>query len=231
MNNDSHLLFEAYKKSLSLNEDAEHVDPCTYAKEGCTCNGCKACRANQSKNEDSEEELGPDPKEADELEAIVKKHGNGSFFKDEPRHEPDYKVTPFWNAYKAVLAGQWSEDDFHQWCQTVWNAGSEEGNRPPEGSEDAESSSRYDDPYREKENHKYDRGEERSDREYESSRRETWYVILPNGKIFARDGKPAPFTGQDAANKAAVTMSKQPFNIKKGIKIQDFKLTKNPDIK
>jgi len=37
----------------------------------------------------------------------------------------------FWDAYHAVKQGAWSEDDFHQWCQTVWNNGAEEGNRPP----------------------------------------------------------------------------------------------------
>ena len=61
-----------------------------------------------------EEELGPDPKEADELEAIMK------------QHKPDYQHTPFWDAYKAVKDGLWSEDEFHQWAQTVWNAGAEE---------------------------------------------------------------------------------------------------------
>jgi len=30
---------------------------------------------------------------------------------------------PFWEAYKCVKSGEWTEDDFHVWCSTVWNDG------------------------------------------------------------------------------------------------------------
>ena len=81
-----------------------------------------------NEEEDAEEELGPDPKEADELEAVMKKHGNNekSFFRDEPRHEPDFNKTDVWKAYKAVLAGQWSEQDFETWSRSLWAAGADE---------------------------------------------------------------------------------------------------------
>lgn len=80
--------------------------------------------------EDAEEELGVDPKEADELEAVMKKHGKkDSFFKDEERHEPDFEKTDVWKAYKTILAGKWSEDDFLQWSRSVWAAGAKESRR------------------------------------------------------------------------------------------------------
>jgi hypothetical protein len=110
--------------------DCEECDDCNQDKSSTPLQ--KKERAKYLKSaagEAAEEELGPDPKEADELEAIAKKYGRGSFFKDEPKHEPDYQSTPFWDAYKSVLAGQWSEDEFHQWAQTVWNAGAEESQR------------------------------------------------------------------------------------------------------
>jgi hypothetical protein len=109
-------------KYMSSEDEESH---CKYAAKGCDCDECEECQSN-AKKEDAEEELGPDPKEADDLEAIASKYGRKSFFRDEKHHKPDYQSTPFWDAYKAVLAGQWSEDDFHQWCQTVWNAGAEE---------------------------------------------------------------------------------------------------------
>jgi len=107
MNSDSHLLFEAYKKAIN-----EHASTCEYAKEGCKCNGCKDCKANQTKNEDSEEELGPDPKDLAQYDEYEK-----------ARKEISYDKYPFWDAYHAVKEGAWSEDDFHQWAQTVWNDG------------------------------------------------------------------------------------------------------------
>jgi len=66
-------------------------------------------------SEAAEEELGVDPKEAKAY--------------DDARKEISYDKYPFWDAYHAVKEGAWSEDDFHQWCQTVWNAGAEESQR------------------------------------------------------------------------------------------------------
>ena len=63
-------------------------------------------------SEAAEEELGVDPKDAAEY--------------DKARQEISYDKYPFWDAYHAVKEGAWSEEDFHQWCQTVWNAGAEE---------------------------------------------------------------------------------------------------------
>jgi hypothetical protein len=34
-----------------------------------------------------------------------------------------YENFPFWDAYKCVKNGEWTEDDFHVWAQTVWNDG------------------------------------------------------------------------------------------------------------
>ena len=57
MNNDSHLLYEAYKKKTYLeyvnqNDESTH---CSYAKDGCKCNECEECKANQkNKAEDAE---------------------------------------------------------------------------------------------------------------------------------------------------------------------------------
>jgi hypothetical protein len=34
-----------------------------------------------------------------------------------------YENFPFWDAYKCVKNGEWTEDDFHLWAQTVWNDG------------------------------------------------------------------------------------------------------------
>jgi len=55
MDKDNHLMFEAYKLKLS----ESHPDPtkdysCTYAEEGCDCDGCEECKANQSMSEDNE---------------------------------------------------------------------------------------------------------------------------------------------------------------------------------
>jgi len=68
--------------------------------------------------EDAEEELGPDPKDLAQYDEYEK-----------ARKQISYDNYPFWDAYHAVKEGAWSEDDFHQWCQTVWNAGAEESQR------------------------------------------------------------------------------------------------------
>jgi len=74
---------------------------------------------NWAGQEDSEEEeLGPDPKEADELENIMKGYKQSC--------EPDYQKTDVWKAYKAIIEGQWSEEDFLQWSRSVWAAGADE---------------------------------------------------------------------------------------------------------
>jgi len=66
-------------------------------------------------NEDTEEELGPDPKDLAQYDEYEK-----------ARKEISFDKYPFWDAYHAVKEGAWSEEDFHQWAQTVWNAGAEE---------------------------------------------------------------------------------------------------------
>jgi hypothetical protein len=109
MNNDSDIIFEAYKNSLTESH-------CKWALQGCDCGECEECQNNAMKGEGSEEELGPDPKEVAEY--------------DQAKKEISFDKYPFWDAYHAVKEGAWSEDDFHQWCQTVWNDGANEGNRP-----------------------------------------------------------------------------------------------------
>jgi hypothetical protein len=117
-----------YKNKFHREEPLVQEDKCDGDCEDCNdCNQDKSSTPVQKKErakylksaagEAAEEELGPDPKEADELEAIMKKH------------KPDYSSTAFWDAYAAVKDGLWSEDDFHQWAQTVWNAGAEENQR------------------------------------------------------------------------------------------------------
>jgi len=104
------------------------------------CDDCEDCRQDKSSTpeqkrmkdkylssaagEAAEEELGPDPKEIAEY--------------DKAKADISFDKYSFWDAYHAVKEGAWSEDDFHQWCQTVWNDGANEGNRRPHGSEDAE---------------------------------------------------------------------------------------------
>jgi len=51
-------------------------------------------------------------REASELENVMN------------QYEPDFRDTPFWDAYKAVKGGYWTEDQFHQWAQSVWADGS-----------------------------------------------------------------------------------------------------------
>ena len=63
-------------------------------------------------DEDSEEELGPDPKDVAEY--------------DKAKKDISYENYPFWDAYHAVKEGAWSEDDFHQWASSVWSAGADE---------------------------------------------------------------------------------------------------------
>jgi hypothetical protein len=55
MHKDNHLMFEAYKARFS----ESHPDPtqdytCEYAHEGCDCDGCEECKANQTQSEDAE---------------------------------------------------------------------------------------------------------------------------------------------------------------------------------
>jgi hypothetical protein len=98
---------------------------------GGDCDDCEECKQDQSSTplqkkerakylkspagEAAEEELGPDPKDVTAY--------------DEAKKDISYDKYPFWDAYHAVKEGAWSEDDFHQWCQTVWNAGAEESRR------------------------------------------------------------------------------------------------------
>ena len=51
MRNDDHLIFENYFKKHTENKD--HTS-CKYAEEGCDCDKCKECEANQAKSEDAE---------------------------------------------------------------------------------------------------------------------------------------------------------------------------------
>jgi hypothetical protein len=68
-------------------------------------------------SEDAEEDLGVDPNEAAAY--------------DEAKKDISFDKYPFWDAYHAVKEGGWSEEDFHQWCQTVWNDGAESSHRSP----------------------------------------------------------------------------------------------------
>jgi hypothetical protein len=72
--------------------------------------------------ENAETELGHDPKDVAEY--------------DKAKEEISFHKYPFWDAYHAVKEGAWTEDDFHQWCQTVWNDGAESAHaRYPENEE------------------------------------------------------------------------------------------------
>ena len=37
--------------------------------------------------------------------------------------EPIYDNFPFWDAFKAVKNGEWTEEDFQIWASSVWNDG------------------------------------------------------------------------------------------------------------
>ena len=39
--------------------------------------------------------------------------------------EPIYDNFPFWDAFKAVKNGEWTEEDFHIWASSVWNDGAD----------------------------------------------------------------------------------------------------------
>ncbi len=41
------------------------------------------------------------------------------------KKEPIFDNYPFWDAYKAVKNGEWTEEDFHQWAQSVWAEGAD----------------------------------------------------------------------------------------------------------
>ena len=41
------------------------------------------------------------------------------------KKETTYENFPFWDAYKEVKAGNWTEEDFHIWASTVWNDGAD----------------------------------------------------------------------------------------------------------
>jgi hypothetical protein len=41
------------------------------------------------------------------------------------KKEPTYDNYPFWDAYKAVKNGEWTEEEFHIWASTVWNDGAD----------------------------------------------------------------------------------------------------------
>jgi len=39
-----------------------------------------------------------------------------------------YENYPFWDAYKAVKNGEWTEEELHLWATTVWNDGADSVN-------------------------------------------------------------------------------------------------------
>jgi hypothetical protein len=88
---DADLISEAYSK-IYLKEDADFRDQMPDSKEVY-----------------DQEELGPDPKEADEYEKA--------------RKEINYDNYTAWDAYHSVKEGAWSEDDFLQWMRSVWADG------------------------------------------------------------------------------------------------------------
>ena len=77
--------------------------------------------------EASEEELGPDPKEVKELQDVMK------------HYKPEFKHTPFWDAYKAVKHGYWTDEEFHQWASSVWSDGADHALGMGENEEVTES--------------------------------------------------------------------------------------------
>jgi len=70
-------------------------------------------------------------REASELEAVMK------------QHKPNFKDTSFWDAYKAVKGGLWSEDEFHQWAQSVWADGSNDAHYEGEEVTEAKHSKKH----------------------------------------------------------------------------------------
>jgi hypothetical protein len=53
MRKDDHIIFENYKNKNSKLVEESDVK-CQYAQEGCDCDGCEDCKANQTKSEDAE---------------------------------------------------------------------------------------------------------------------------------------------------------------------------------
>jgi hypothetical protein len=94
MNKDADLISEAYSK-IYIKEDTDFRDQMPDSKEVY-----------------DQEELGPEPSEADEY--------------DKMRKEISYEKYPFWDAYHAVKEGAWSEEDFVQWARSVWADGADD---------------------------------------------------------------------------------------------------------
>lgn len=114
MNKDIHLLFEAYQKARTEKPDhslAQSVKKHLHKVFGDDYDETKASHEAKKVAGVEDEELGPGPAEVAEY--------------DKARKEISFHKYPFWDAYHAVKEGAWSEEDFHQWCQTVWNDGAE----------------------------------------------------------------------------------------------------------
>ena len=41
------------------------------------------------------------------------------------KKETTFDNYTFWDAYKEIKAGNWTEEEFTIWAQTVWNEGAE----------------------------------------------------------------------------------------------------------
>jgi hypothetical protein len=125
MNKDIHLLFEAYQKAQAEkpnHELAQGVKKHLRKIFGDDYNETKASHEAKKIAGVEDEERGHDPAEVAEY--------------DKAREEISFHKYPFWDAYHAVKEGAWTEEDFHQWCQTVWNDGAESAHtRHPENEE------------------------------------------------------------------------------------------------
>lgn len=118
MNKDSHLLFEAYHRALT-EKHLHHGEFAKIEKEAekhyhSKKAGERVAGAIKAKVEAEDAQETDDERynrEAGELEAVMK------------QHKPEFQHTPFWDAYKAVKDGLWSEEEFHQWASSVWSDG------------------------------------------------------------------------------------------------------------
>jgi len=41
------------------------------------------------------------------------------------KKDTTYENYTFWDAFREVKAGNWTEEEFHIWASTVWNDGAE----------------------------------------------------------------------------------------------------------
>ena len=115
MRNDDHLIFEAL---------VNKTQGCKYAEEGCDCDECPDCKANQ-KNEDAESHHEQMPDSVEKAEETYGVDPEEAKAYDDARKDIDFENYPFWDAYHAVKEGAWSEDDFHQWASSVWSDGAD----------------------------------------------------------------------------------------------------------